>query len=254
MGNSLRRFGLIGYPLGHSWSKGYFTRKFDAGGFHDCRYDNFEIPDISLLSDIIAGTPDLIGLNVTIPYKQAVIPMLSTIDPIARSIGAVNTIKIDRHQGEYELSGFNTDITGFRGSLSSLTSKMPAKALIFGTGGSSLAVRFALREMGIGYISISREGGPDAIPYQDLSENLAEASKLWINCTPVGMYPNISGELPLPWNCISHSHILFDLIYNPEETRFLKHGREAGALTINGLSMLLGQAEASWDIWNQYPD
>jgi shikimate dehydrogenase len=250
MDEPAKLFGLIGFPLGHSWSKGYFSQKFDIEGLTDCSYENFEIADINLLPGIIAANPSLRGLNVTIPYKQSVLPLLNHVDAVAGQIGAVNTIKIDRHSGEIQLSGFNTDITGFTGSLAKQACKATT-ALVFGTGGSSLAIRFALAQMGISCISLSRNGSSGSLAYSSLSDELAAASMLWINCTPVGMYPHVDEVLPLPWHCLTPNHLLYDLVYNPAETVFLRRGREAGAATVNGLAMLHGQAEASWAIWNR---
>lgn len=248
-----RKFGLIGYPLGHSWSKGYFMAKFAQAGPEGCSYENFEIPSASLLREIVDGNPDLAGLNVTIPYKQAVLEFLDYIDPVAAEIGAVNTIVISRSGGRIRLSGYNTDVTGFTNSL---MQKMPVhgtRALVFGMGGSSLAVKFALKVLDIIYISVSRKAGPYSIDYTGVTDDIAASHKVWINCTPVGMFPHSDEKLPLPYHCLTPEHLLYDLVYNPEVTEYLKMGLSAGANTMNGSVMLYEQAEAAWKIWNASP-
>jgi shikimate dehydrogenase len=246
-------FGLIGYPLGHSWSKGHFARKFEREGLSDCRYENYEIPSIRLLETIIQQNPDLVGLNVTIPYKQVVMSYLDEIDPVALNIGAVNTIKINRTGSRCILSGYNTDAIGFSRSLEGWTLAKNTRALVFGTGGSSLAVKYTLSQLGIGYTSVSRKPGKGLIAYEAITGEMALEHLLWINCTPVGMFPDISNQLSLPFRCLTADHYLYDLIYNPEVTVFLTHGIKAGSSVMNGSRMLHEQAEASWEIWSQRP-
>lgn len=249
MQNQNRTFGLIGYPLGHSFSKGHFTRKFESQGLADYAYLNFEIPSIELFEEVVRNNNDLMGLNVTIPYKQSVIRYLDEIDPVAEKIGAVNTVKIDRTGVRCRLSGYNTDAIGFTKSLSRWHLGTGIKALVFGTGGSSLAVKYALGQLGIGFTSVSRKYQVGSIQYEALTREMTEDSLLWINCTPVGMYPDITGKLPLPYEFLTPGHYLYDLVYNPEVTQFLKMGIQAGASTLNGSTMLYEQAEASWRIW-----
>jgi shikimate dehydrogenase len=246
----MMQFGLIGYPLGHSYSKGHFSNKFEREGLVDCRYDNFEISSADQLKEIIFRHPDLRGLNVTIPHKQAVIPFIDEIDPTALQIGAVNTIKIFRSDNVC-LKGYNTDVIGFQKSLERWPLRSSINALVFGTGGSSLAVKHALNRLNIKYISVSRNFSHDQFPYESITREIAANHLLWINCTPVGMFPDITSLLPLPYDCLTSSHYLFDLIYNPDMTRFLSMGVRAGAKVMNGSIMLYEQAEASWRIWTE---
>ncbi len=240
-------YGLIGYPLGHSYSKKYFEEKFAREKIKDSAYRLLELPDIKQFPDLLKRLPNLRGLNVTIPHKQTIIPFLSELDPAAAKIGAVNTIKVNP---DGKLTGYNTDWLGFRNSLlnfipdfSSLT------ALILGTGGSSKAVAFTLDELKIPYRFVSREPKPGQLSYFDLSCPIIQASQLIINTTPAGMYPNIEKCPDLPYDALTPDHYLFDLVYNPEETLFLKKGKEAGGKTRNGLEMLELQAEEAWGIW-----
>jgi shikimate dehydrogenase len=248
------KFGLIGYPLGHSYSKAHFTRKFSREGLAGHSYENFEIESIGLLKTIILENKDLAGLNVTIPFKKEVMGYLNEIDPVALAVGAVNTIKITRTGNRCLLSGYNTDITGFTNSLGRWPVSAALKALVFGSGGSSLAVKYALRLKGVPFVSVSRKQGPGFIAYEAVSEELANECHLWINCTPVGMYPDILNKLPLPYQVLTPDHFLYDLVYNPDITGFLKMGIDAGASIMNGSSMLFEQAEASWKIWTGKPD
>ena len=246
-----KTFGLIGFPLGHSWSKGHFSRKFEREGLANHRYENFEIPSIGLIGKIIRETNDLVGLNVTIPYKQAVMSYLDEIDPVALKIGAVNTIKITRYGSRFILSGYNTDIIGFKISVTRWPINTNIKALVFGSGGSSLAVKYALCQLGIEFTSVSRKIEEGFIPYEALTEEMVVDHLMWINCTPVGMFPNIHAKLPLLYKYLTPSHYLYDLVYNPEVTGFLSMGIEAGSRVMNGRTMLYEQAEASWEIWNR---
>lgn len=250
----MRLFGLIGFPLTHSFSKTYFDRKFgsDAGLF-GCSYENFEIRDINLLPGLIKQHPDLEGFNVTRPYKESVISYLDYIDDRARLAGAVNTVRISRNPGGSKpiLSGFNTDIAGFAGSLASWLQNRKVKAIVLGTGGASKAVVLALLEAGIEWITAGRHKGKGDITYGDLNESLLHEYRLIVNATPLGTYPDIAGLPPLPYDHIGAGHFLFDLVYNPPVTAFMKEGLKRGACVRNGLEMLRLQAEAAWQIWNQ---
>lgn len=245
------KFGLIGYPLGHSYSKDHFSSKFEREGLTKCHYENFEIESIGLIDKIIRDHTDLVGLNVTIPYKQAIIPFLDCIDPVARKIAAVNTIKISRSGSQIVLKGYNTDVVGFTKSLDRWSFDKPIRALVFGTGGSSQAIKYALKQRCIDFISVSRNHAKGLMTYGAITKEIASDYKLWINCTPVGMFPGISGLLPLPYRFLTRNHYLFDLVYNPEVTGFIRQGKEAGASVMNGLVMLYEQAEASWKIWTE---
>jgi len=249
MSNSqLKKFGLIGFPIEHSFSKKYFIEKFQKENLIDCDYENFPIENISEFPSLIKSHPDLLGLNVTIPYKEQVIPLLDELDMTAKEIGAVNTIKILNGK----LQGFNTDVYGFMQSLLPLLETFHTLALVLGTGGSSKAVAFGLKKMGIDFRFVSRNPEmANELSYADLDKDLIRLYKIIINCTPVGMFPNVDECPPLPFEYLTPSHLLFDLIYNPEETLFLQNGKSQGAKTKNGLEMLQLQAEKSWEIWNQ---
>jgi shikimate dehydrogenase len=249
MESHIRQFGLIGYPLGHSFSKGHFTSKFEREGLEGFSYENFEIESAGEVRGIISSHPNLVGLNVTIPHKKAVMPFLDEIDPVAREIGAVNTIKVIRTGDRSRLHGYNTDATGFTRSLAGWKLYPSVRALIFGNGGSSLAVKYALDQAGIRYTQVSRNPAGPELDYGSITEEVAMGHLLWINCTPVGMFPDISRMLPLPYQFLTSSHYLYDLVYNPEVTEFLRMGKLAGAFTRNGRAMLYEQAEASWEIW-----
>ncbi|MBX2952009.1 MAG: shikimate dehydrogenase [Leadbetterella sp.] len=248
MENSKHRFGLIGFPLTHSFSKRYFTEKFEATGLTGThRYDLFEIEDIRALPAILAETEGLRGLNVTIPHKLNVLPYLSEIDPAAERIGAVNVLKI---QADGRLKGYNSDYYGFRRSLEEfLAGAKPLNALVLGNGGAARAIRVALDDMGIPYKLVSRTAGDDRISYPE-ANTLLEDHTLIINCTPLGTYPKTDTAPEIDYEQLSSAHFLYDLVYNPEETLFMKKGKAQGAKTINGYQMLVYQAEKSWDIWN----
>jgi shikimate dehydrogenase len=241
----MRRFGLIGYPLSHSFSQKYFTEKFEREGIRNCRYDNFPIADISKLKNIIESNPDLEGLNVTIPYKLQVIPFLQETSHLP--IPACNCIKISAGR----LSAFNTDVTGFEKSLQAKLKPYHRQALVLGKGGASEAVRFVLTKLQIEFIQVSRHPEPGELTYEDLTEKAIREHLLIVNCTPLGMYPKVTEAPPIPYGGIGKDHFLFDLIYNPETTVFLQKGLERGALVQNGLDMLVIQAEESWRIWNK---
>jgi shikimate dehydrogenase len=243
----MRKFGLIGYPLGHSFSRTYFRKKFEEESLVACSYSNFEIATISTLSEILKD-PELVGLNVTIPYKELVIPFLHKKDQVVEEITACNCIRID--QGV--LSGFNTDVIGFEKSLSEKLTGPDLQALILGTGGSSKAVAWVLKKKGIKFLFVSRNksDAPGQITYEDLNREVLKTYPLIINCTPLGMEPETGACPPIPYEWIGPRHFLFDLIYNPAITLFLEKGELAGARIKNGADMLAIQAEASWTIWN----
>jgi len=241
----MKRYGLLGYPLGHSFSKGYFGRKFEAEGMGDCVYENFEIEDITGLREML---PDgLQGFNVTIPHKRNIIPLLSSIDPAAEKAGAVNCVKCP---ADGKWAGYNTDITGFEVSLTEMLGNERPAALVFGSGGASAAVRYVLDKLGIEYILVSRRKGERTISYEDVDTGLVDRHKLLINATPLGMHPHTDQGVTIPYHAITGDHFLYDLIYNPSETLFMRRGRYQEARVKNGLQMLTLQAEAAWRIWN----
>ena len=241
--------GLIGYPLGHSFSKGYFTSRFEKESLPDYEYRNFEINDIRDLKDVVKNNKDLIGLNVTIPYKQSVMDYLDDISGEADKIGAVNTIVIRRRGNDVWMSGHNTDHIGFEKTLEQVLSVDPAGALILGTGGASKAVRYVLDKRGIKYYFVSRDPGQGQLSYREINGRLIKEFPLIINTSPVGMFPHVNEKPEIPYSDIGPDNCLIDLIYNPEKTKFLEGGERAGAKTINGLTMLIEQAEASWKLW-----
>jgi shikimate dehydrogenase len=245
----MRKFGLIGFPLSHSFSQKYFSEKFKREGIGDAAYSNYPISSIDDLDRLLAAEPGLEGLNVTIPYKQAVISRLDTQDELVLQTGACNCIRL--HQGR--LQGYNTDVIGFEKSLQKGLRSKPLGALILGSGGGSKAVEYALRRMGISVLIVTRnpKGQPDQISYGDLTPGLIRSHTLIINTTPLGMYPDTEGLPPIDYQAITPEHFLFDLIYNPEKSGFLKNGEGRGAGIRNGLEMLQIQAEESWVIWNR---
>ncbi len=245
----MRRFGLIGFPLGHSFSKRYFSEKFLHENIRDCSYDNFPLPDISRLTDLIWEN-DLEGLNVTIPYKSSVMQFLDKIDPEALEVGAVNVIRIEKLIGKSILSGFNSDITGIMDTLKPVMSQEVTGAIVLGTGGSSKAVCHVLKRLEIHYTLVSREKKPGVLTYSDLDNAILRNSQLIINTTPLGMHPETEGKPHIDYSLLGPGHILFDLVYNPEITSFLKMGQERGCTVLTGLRMLYSQAEKSWEIWN----
>jgi shikimate dehydrogenase len=246
-----RKFGLIGFPLSHSFSKKFFAEKFSKEAI-DAEYINFEIENISQLSRVIATHPDLEGINVTIPYKEQIIKFLDFTDEEAASIQAVNTIRIFRSGHHVTLRGYNTDIHGFQESIRPLIQNYHHKALVLGTGGASKAVVRALENLKIETILVSRNPEEKGeLSYNDLDEDVMDNYKIIVNTTPIGTYPNTEGCPAIPFEMITPRHLLFDLVYNPEVTEFLKQGKKRGAVIKNGLEMLHLQALASWDIWNR---
>ncbi len=246
-----RKFGLIGFPLSHSFSRKFFTEKFANEGI-DAEYLNFEIPSITGLQHLIDSHPDLEGFNITIPYKELIISYLDFIDHPASLIKAVNTVKIDRSAHHVSLSGYNTDIHGFQESVKPLLQKYHHKALVLGTGGASKAVVRALDNLQIETILVSRNPEEKGeISYDDLDQDVMESYKIIVNTTPIGTFPNIEGCPAIPFEWITPKHLLFDLVYNPEVTEFLKQGKKRGATIKNGTEMLHLQALAAWEIWNK---
>ncbi|MGL2967489.1 shikimate dehydrogenase family protein [Flavobacterium sp. XGLA_31] len=245
---SRRRYGLIGKNIAYSFSKNYFTEQFALGNFVDCSYENFDIPTIQEFPTIIANNPDLKGLNVTIPYKEAVIPYLDKLSKTAAQIGAVNVIRFTK---KGKLKGYNSDYYGFMKSLEALLQPHHKKALILGTGGAAKAVAFALDQLGILYTFVSREEKGGMIDYDRINATTFDNYHIIINCTPLGTSPNTKEFPPIPYAFFTDKHIAFDLIYNPEETQFLKKAKKQGAITKNGYEMLILQAEKAWKIWNK---
>lgn len=242
----MRRFGLIGKNISYSFSPGYFRQKFDKLGLEDCQYEIFDLPGISTFQGLLERFTDLEGLNVTIPYKEAVIPYLNQLDTQALEIGAVNTIRIR----EGRTKGYNTDVIGFRESLRPLLIPTDRAALILGTGGASKAVAYGLRQLQIPFRLVSRKPENGHLAYSDLSAEVLREYQILINCTPLGTHPEVEKAPPLSYEALGSDHLLYDLIYNPSQTAFLKRGLQQGARTKNGLEMLHLQAEASWNIWN----
>lgn len=245
----MKKYGLIGYPLGHSFSMGYFNEKFKNEAINAV-YENFEIPDIQDITTVIGSNPDLAGFNVTIPYKEKVMDYLDYIAPEAAEIGAVNVVKVT-HNGERALlKGFNSDVVGFVNSIKPLLRPLHKKALVLGTGGASKAVEYGLRKLGLETIKVSRIEKDNTITYGQVTPELLSEYKVIVNCTPCGMAPHFDECPNLPYDSIDDSFLLYDLIYNPEETLFLRKGKEKDATVKNGLEMLLLQAEEGWNIWN----
>jgi len=241
-------YGLIGNPLEHSFSQQYFTEKFEKENLEDCRFELFPLKDITELTALLSSQVELKGLAATIPYKESVIPFLTTVEKEAAVIGAVNCIKISAGI----LTGYNTDSFGFERSLLPLLDSRHTKALILGSGGSSKAVQYVLRKLGIEFLVVSRAASTkkDIIQYDTIDEEMMKQYLLIINCSPVGMFPNENYEPHIPYQHINKNHLLFDLIYRPAETKFLALGKKQGAATKNGYEMLLIQAEENWKIWN----
>ncbi|VAW11378.1 Shikimate 5-dehydrogenase I alpha [hydrothermal vent metagenome] len=239
------RFGLAGKNISYSFSKGYFTKKFADLKLNDHSYENFDLQEIEDFQKIIRQK-SIKGLNVTIPYKETVIPYLTELDAKAKKIGAVNTIKISKEG----VKGYNTDAYGFRKSITPFLKKQHTKALIFGTGGVSKAVAFVFKELNIPYTFVSRKPTENQLSYQDLNTGIFKEYTILINCTPLGTYPNIDLKPDIQYRYITSEHLLFDLIYNPEKTAFLQEGEKQGAAICNGQRMLELQAEKAWEIWN----
>ena len=260
----MKQYGLIGYPLTHSFSKKFFTEKFENENIEDHAYDLYEIKNLSDFPELLRAIPKLCGLNVTVPHKIGVMYYLDWVHPDAKEVDAVNCIRITAESPiaavfagevgikghEFRLEGYNTDVYGFEESLKPLLKAHHTQALVLGTGGASRAVKYVLNKLNIYTQFVSREADTDRIRYEDLTPEIISKYKLIINTTPLGMAPNTDKCPDIPYEALTNEHLLYDLIYNPAETLFLQKGREQGAATKNGYDMLLLQAEKSWEIWN----
>lgn len=242
----MKKYGLIGWPLGHSFSAGFFAEKFAREDI-DARYDNYEMETVEGLRAFVKSEPNLYGLNVTIPHKQAVIPLLDEISEEAAAIGAVNVIRIR----DGKLKGFNSDIIGFMESIRPLLKPHHTRALVLGTGGASKAIVVGLRKLGIEPTYVSRSKKPGQLTYEELTPEIMAAHTVIVNCSPVGMFPKVENAPAIPYDLLTPQHLLYDLVYNPLEPRFLALGKERGATVKNGLEMLHLQAIASWQFWNK---
>ena len=247
----MKLYGLIGYPLGHSFSRNFFNEKFNSENI-DATYVNFEIPSIDYLPGVLAANPELVGFNVTIPYKEQVIRFLDNLDPVAAAIGAVNVVKVQREKGKVKLTGYNSDVLGFTRSIEPLLEYQHKKALILGTGGASKAIAYGLKELGLEIKFVSRNPKDEnTLAYNQLTPEIMDAYKVIVNCTPVGMYPRADECPEIPYEYLTPQHLLYDLLYNPDTTLFMKKGADQGAIVKNGLEMLLLQAFGAWDFWNE---
>lgn len=245
----MQQYGLIGYPLGHSFSKRFFTEKFENEQIN-AFYESYPIESIQKFSELIADV-ELSGLNVTIPYKEQVIPFLDELDENAAKIGAVNVIKFIRSNNTLSLKGFNTDAVGFENSIRPQLKPHHAKALILGTGGASKAIKFVLQKLGIETVYVSRTPTVGQLTYGELNELILSNFTVIVNASPVGTFPNVDTCPAIPYQFLTNKHLMYDVVYNPAETLFLKKGREQGAVGLNGEQMLVEQALAAWEIWNK---
>ncbi len=244
----MKTYGLIGFCLSHSFSKKYFTEKFLKEGIEDCVYENFQLDTVKEFSALLRTDANLKGFNVTIPYKEEIIPFLNHLDAAAKEIGAVNVIKI---QEDGKLIGYNSDYYGFKKSLEEFIPKQVFhKALVLGTGGAAKAVVTALNHLGIPYQYVSRNKSAQSLSYEELDQKIIEGYTIIVNTSPLGMYPDVDSFPAIPYAFLDSRHYLYDLVYNPEETVFMKKGIAQGAHVMNGLPMLIGQAEKAWEIWN----
>ena len=248
----MKTFGLIGHRLGYSFSKKFFTEKFEKEGLAEHEYVNFELDSIDEFPGIFEKNPNIAGLNCTIPYKQQIMKFMDDINREAAEVGAVNTVKVIRENESLKLVGYNSDVYGFENSLKPMLSDKHKKALILGTGGASKAIKYILAKLGIEYVSASIEEQlfENEIRYSQIDEKLINEYLIIINATPLGTFPNVDNCADIPYQFITPDHVMFDLVYNPEETLFMKKGKEKGALVKNGLEMLHLQAIRSWEIWN----
>lgn len=245
----MKLLGLIGYPLTHSFSVSYFSEKFKRENISGWEYRNFPLKRISDVNILIRNNPELCGLNITIPYKEQIISYLDKLDPVPRRIGAVNTVKIIRKGSRHVLVGYNTDCYGFLKSLTPSLNSSHKRALILGTGGASKAVAFVLQELEIEYLFVTRNPKPGMITYRDLCLSMIRNHLLIVNTTPLGTFPDVHTFPDIPYDLLTPDHLLYDLVYNPPETEFLRLGRQKGATCINGQKMLELQAEKSWEIF-----
>jgi len=243
----MRQFGLIGKTLSHSFSQVYFEEKFRKEGIANATYSLFELEDIELVPAFIREHPDLIGFNVTIPYKQRIIPFLDELSEEASAVGAVNTVLVQHTDNQVRTKGYNTDVIGFRQSLQDI--EIPDGALVLGTGGAAAAVTYVLERQGCACTAVSRDSNR-GLSYSALTADIVARHRLIVNCTPLGTFPDVNKKPDIPYEGISGAHFLYDLVYNPAETAFLKEGRHRGARTCNGLPMLHAQAEAAWKLFN----
>ena len=245
-------YGLIGYPLKHSFSQSYFEQKFAAEGIEDAVYRNFPMEYIDELTVLMDKEPNLRGLNVTLPYKEKVLWFMTKISPIAKAVGAANVVKFEENErGVWCPTAYNTDVVGFEKSFLKHKTEHLQSALILGTGGSAKAVAYVLKQLGIAYQFVSRRPQKDMLSYENLDRKTIENNLLIINTTPLGMFPKVDACPPIDYAAVGKDHFLFDLIYNPEETLFMKKGKQQGASVQNGYEMLCYQAEESWKIWNE---
>ena len=247
----MRLFGIIGYPLGHSYSQKHFTEKFERESIPDHAYRKFELTDMGQLPGLLEREPDLCGFNVTIPYKVKVIDYLDEIDPVASEIGAVNTVRVTRRNGRPYLQGFNTDAPAFRESLLRNLMTLPETALVLGTGGAARSVMYTLIDLNIVPVMVSRRPLRGGYSYDDLPGDVINEAGLIVNATPVGMAPDIDASPPIDYSCLRDGQMLFDLTYNPPVTAFLAEGEAHGCQTVNGEEMFLIQAGLAWNIWNE---
>jgi shikimate dehydrogenase len=248
----IKKFGLIGEKLDHSFSKIYFENKFNELNLKDHEYNLYPLKSINEFHQLLVSEPNLIGINVTIPFKEVVINYLDELDKEAKNINAVNCIKIINQNDNLKLKGFNTDAFGFRQSLKPFLESQHEKALLLGTGGAAKAVEYVLNTLGISVFSVTRNKTKEnQFNYEELTADIMNHFKLIVNCTPVGMYPKTDEFPQIPYEAVQSDFLLYDLIYNPQETMFLKKGKEQGAVCINGSSMLYHQADEAWRIWNQ---
>jgi shikimate dehydrogenase len=243
----MRLFGLIGNPLAQSFSKKYFSAKFEKEGISGCRYELYQLESIDELPQLISSQPELQGLNVTIPFKKQVLPYLDSVDEVTSRVQACNCIKLKGGK----LTGFNTDITGFEKTFAPHLRPYHTKALILGKGGANAAIEYVLNKLGLAYASVSRTSHSGAtFNYSEITKEIIEECKVIINTTPLGSYPNVQESPDIPYEFITPKHYLFDVIYNPALSLFLEKGRQKGATTCNGYEWLTIQAEESWKIWN----
>lgn len=246
MKKELRHFGLLGKNISYSFSAGYFTEKFKQLDLDNHSYVNFDLQNIEEIKNVLAQDKDIVGFNITIPYKEAIIPFLTEIDPKAKEIGAVNTVKITKNG----LKGYNTDVYGFYKSIEPFIKSHHKKALILGTGGASKAVKHALIDLGLEIQFVSRTASENKLSYEMLTKQVMEQHQVIVNCSPIGTFPNTEAKPAIPYEFLTEGHLVFDLIYNPPKTAFMKYAEANGATAVNGSKMLELQAEKAWEIWN----
>jgi shikimate dehydrogenase len=246
----MKLFGIIGFPLGHSFSQKHFTEKFEREHLTGHAYRKFELPEIGMLPGLVEKEPDLCGFNVTIPFKVKVLDYLDEVDPVAAEIGAVNTVRVFRRDGKPLLKGYNTDAPAFRESLLRNLTSLPDSAIVLGTGGAAKSVMHTLIDLNIIAVPVSRRLVRGGYTYDDLPGYMISEAGVIINTTPVGMAPHVDAMPPIDYSCLREGQLLFDLIYNPPVTAFMARGEEQGCMTVNGEEMFLIQAQLAWEIWN----